>query len=126
MKLSRQSGGGGWKGEHTLRGNANTRTGWEGSWGDGPDGEGWSWGGGALSFTVAPGTAPGNPHRLAFTDDGFIHGSFDGGLVITQNNPPLLLSSGSTYVSAAACSPHSTSNLSVVCDFQACTLTVCL
>jgi hypothetical protein len=70
----------GWRGEHLLRGNNNTHTGWEGSWGDGPDGDGWSWGGGALSFTVAPGVSAAQPkHRLAFTDDGFIHGSFDGG-----------------------------------------------
>ena len=76
LKLS--STGEGWRGEHILRGNQNTQTGWEGSWGDGPAGDGWSWGGGALSFTVAPGVG-GKPHRLAFTDDGFIHGSFDGG-----------------------------------------------
>ena len=99
MKLS-ASGNGldrrieeGWKGEHILRANENTHTGWEGSWGDGPDGEGWSWGGGALSFSVAPGV-DGKAHRMAFTDDGFIHASFDGGrtwdalyVIPSQRNP---------------------------------------
>lgn len=99
MKLSTSghgmdmSNGEGWRGEHLLRANENTHTGWEGSWGDGPDGDGWSWGGGALSFSVAPGV-DGKPHRMAFTDDGFIHGSFDGGrtwealyVIPSQRNP---------------------------------------
>jgi hypothetical protein len=82
ISTARNDTNGGWTAHHVFRGNNNTRTGWEGSWGDGPEGEGWSWGGGVLSFTVAAAAASPpvgrTPHRLAFTDDGFLHASFDG------------------------------------------------
>lgn len=74
-----------WK--HLFRGVSNTRSGWEGPWQDGPLGNRWSWGGGILGFAVAaaPNGSSDNPvgestrSRLTFTDDGFIHGSTDGG-----------------------------------------------
>ena len=74
---------------HVFDGGNNTHTGWEGSWADNatePDrwdrdnisGMGWTCGGGGLGFSVASGVAPGDPHRLAFTDWMFMHASFDG------------------------------------------------
>ena len=81
--MQAEKAGGPW--QHILRGNQNTKTGWEGQWGDGTQGDGWSWGGGALSFTAAAAASGGDgddgKHRLAFTDDGFLHASFDGGEV---------------------------------------------
>jgi hypothetical protein len=69
--------GGNWT--HLYLAEENTRTGWEGPWKDGPLGDRFSFGGGALGFAVAAPTAVGGAPRLAFTDDGFLHGSFDGG-----------------------------------------------
>lgn len=59
---------------HLFRGVNNTRAGWEGPWTDGPLGDRWSYGGGALGFTVAAAAGAGSagPYRMVFTDDGAV------------------------------------------------------
>eukprot|EP01043_Picozoa_sp_COSAG02_P010889 COSAG02_NODE_393_length_23190_cov_56.721926_7_plen_475_part_00 len=59
---------------HLFRGVNNTRAGWEGPWTDGPLGDRWSYGGGALGFTVAAAADAGSagPYRMIFTDDGAV------------------------------------------------------
>lgn len=64
-------GGASWSAVLNTLNNANVETGWCGWSGD----EGWGWGGNALGFGVALNDA----NRLAITDYGFTHLSFDGG-----------------------------------------------
>ncbi|HEY3130273.1 MAG TPA: hypothetical protein VGL91_12510, partial [Acidobacteriota bacterium] len=80
-------GGSNWRSVLLTSNNQNVYTGWAGDRGD----RGWSYGGAALGFSVAPDDA----NKLAYTDLGFAHLSTDGGASWRQvyldhadQNPP--------------------------------------
>ncbi|HJQ25145.1 MAG TPA: BACON domain-containing carbohydrate-binding protein [Blastocatellia bacterium] len=69
-------GGAGWQSVFLTTNNQNIFTGWSGRGGD----RDWSYGAGALGFTVAPTDV----NRVAYTDLGFVHLTTDGGATWRQ------------------------------------------